>query len=174
MKRLSHIRPGYDCTRHPCGRGNCGKTAGGNHGIHGDEWCYFIVDGDAALGLIVYTSDYPASVPAGVYRHEKHSRGSDLSLHVSFPTEREQIAHGSTGNECDLLSTGRCFVVYSGCLVADEFFEKHGHDSFEQPESFWLALETRFIELAKEYRAQRVDTKYERCAHCDGTGTVRK
>ena len=175
MKRSSRRIPGHDCVRHPCGKNGCGTSS--SHGIHNEEWEYLIKDaeGEVALSLYVGSGLYPESVP----KQDEPNKPCAyvISLHVGFPITRDQVA-GRLENttSCDHVRSGRCCqgTEWHGYRFASDFSEKHfvHHAGFEQPESFWKALEAQFTEWSTEAYAQRADTKYTRCMHCDGTGTV--
>jgi hypothetical protein len=185
IKRTSRRIPGYDCTRHPCGKNRCGTNQGSNHGIHNEEWEYVISNGEVSLSLHVSSGIYPDSVPK---QHDADKPcGSVISLHVGFPLSPGQVAGRLEDNaqSCDFVSSGHCYqgIQWCGYVVAREFTNQHfvrrdpSHVSladFEQPKSFWKALEAQFHKWATEAYAQRADTKYVRCMHCDGTGTVAK
>lgn len=168
MRRFSHLRPGYDCIRTPCGVNGCGTNPGACHGIHGDEWIYVVSDGVVALSLTVYSSDFPATVP----KDDRGPMGADLTVHATFPTRIEDVREQSTGESCEYVTAGRCFTAGSWCTRAAAFFTRSGAVyGFTQPEAFWLALEAEWAELAKPAYLERKDG-HMRCPHCDGGGTV--
>lgn len=170
MKRLFNRVPGYDCIRKPCGVNGCGTHRGSCHGIHNEVWRYVVIDGDIALALMVGSGVYPETVPEE-HRHDPDKPSGDyLFLHIGFPTKREQLLPGAAApEECEYV--GKCYAGEAGS--AARFVEAHFvGKTFEQPESFWLALEGRCDGLAREARKNRVDTAYQRCPHCDGIGTV--
>lgn len=179
MIRASHKIPGYDCIRHPCGKRGCGTHPGSSHGLHNEEWVYVVKDGDVALALTVGSRVYPESVPEREEWAREGPQGNDLTLHVGFPVDRDEIAgRGDNKAKCELVAGGLCYQSgrWSSSLAARDFVEHHFviGAGFDQPEFFWRALEVRCAEMGKRARMERVDTKYERCAHCDGTGTVRR
>ena len=166
MTRYTDKRPGFRCPQdHP----QCvGKHPGQQHGRHDDEWLYTVSDGEVALTLTVYSNEYRGEPYPG--NEERKIRGADLSAHVGWPTEAEAIRNGFEGQKCEYLTGGRCWSDFSSGLQAGEFFDNCGEPTFEQPERFWLALESRLVSVATAARAERPTCV--RCAHCDGTGVV--
>lgn len=174
IERITQVFPGYDHLRNPCGKNGCGKNAGSNHGIHCDEW-YFILKAEDIVGVfVVFTRTFPASVPRDAYLESRKSSSSGFELHKSWPTDREKVREGIPGNECKHLTPSRCFVEHSSLGYADEIWKRLGSDVGidAQSEVFWLELEAWFTRWVGEVRAERADTKYRRCQHCDGLGTV--
>lgn len=170
MNRKAIVIPGYNCIDKPCGKNGCGERPGASHGQHCDEWLFVVSDevGDVALALTVGAGNFPRGP-------RQDPEGYDLSLHVAWPTDRLQIRDSTQPNKNCTLVTGGCFVPYSTALGADEFVAHLvASANTDQSDSFWLPLEDRFAQLAKEYRAQRVDLDWQRCPHCDATGTVRR
>lgn len=155
IKRHSERVPGYDCIRNPCGRGNCGKTPGGSHGIHCDDWIYVVSDGDLALSLTVFSGIFPYSVPEDTVANLRsiYPMGADLSLHVGFVVPGNDWGDDD-GQECPWVAGGRCYhgAYYSTALGARGFWNEHaGRDcGFVQPESFWMAMERAFREKSAE------------------------
>lgn len=174
MRREFHRTPGYDCIRTPCGKNGCGTRPGSGHGIHNDVWTYVVIDGDVALSLDVGSGIYPATVPQHI-RDEGKIQGYAFHLHVAFPTKREQLLAGYEPEPEPCKFVGLCWGDRSWFGAASDFVQTHFvGETAEQPESFWKALEDQCAEWAKSERANRVDTRYERCMHCDGLGTVTK
>lgn len=174
MKHFSATIPGYDCVRFPCGKDNCGKTTGGNHGISPEDWIYAVSDGVVALSLRVMSDIFPPSAPPRPSGLPKLPRGIILHVHASFPTELVAIRVGTKPQECEYMDAGSCFGSEGYGLAADKLFAEVGGPRFDQPESFWLGLERAWHEFAKPAYDERVDDKFERCNHCDGVGTVAK
>lgn len=184
MKRDTKVRPGHDCIYAPCRFERPCKPppSGSNHGISDDDWIYSVVsdDGLTALTLLVGSEIFPSSIPAAHFRNYplKGPHGTFWTLHVAFPVDRENIRDGRWGQECDLLQGGRCADGGVFYLACDEFYKEHGNPvakkSEEQSEAFWRALEAKHDEWAKDAHEKRADTKWERCNHCDGLGTVAK
>jgi hypothetical protein len=167
--RKTIVIPGYDCISKPCGRNGCGERPGANHGQHCDQWIFLVSDeaGDVVLSLRVSAGNFPRGPVRPPASH-------DITLHVGWPTNRDQVRDSSEACPCKWVTSGKCFCPYDSPSDAHQF-EQHldlkcSHDN--QPESFWLALEERFTSLAKTYRALRADTQWKKCEHCDATGTV--
>lgn len=178
MKRFSTTIPGRDCMRFPCGKGGCGTSAGGNHGVCDDTWIYAVSDGEVALSLRVASAIYPESVPRDRYIEQMKPHGIMMHVHAAFPVERESIRARARGQACEYVDDGLCFAVGDGYGLAakklynDLVFTLGGTNAFEQPETFWIGLERAWKEFAEPAYAQRVDDKFERCNHCDGRGIV--
>ncbi len=170
--RNTHRRDGYDCIRNPCGKNGCGTNPGANHGIHCDEWRYTVIDGDVAVSLLAYSNVFPPSVPASVSFRDGKPYCADLSIHTAFPLERGEVRDPSQASKCEYVTGGRCFNSSSG--TAAEVFAPLLEKQLEQPEAFWRALEDELVRRAKSARAERADTRFERCARCDGIGTIAK
>lgn len=193
--------PGYDCERGPCPAKDCPgyghpKRPGGGHGIHGEEWAFAVVSADrlVAISLLVFTDIYPPTVsPAQTGRFEisaytgriktlKELRyGADLTIHVGFPTQPEDMADlpadWSPGYgepyACRLVQSSMCDRGRSTALGARDFFNAQGDPAkFEQPSSFWLAL-TEYLSVREaDIREARVDKKFHCCTSCSGKGFV--
>jgi hypothetical protein len=174
VERISFRVPGYDCIRHPCGRGSCGTTPGGNHGIHGEEWAYAVTDGEATLFLTVFTNKMPASVPTRTLSSvlSRQPYGADLSTCVPWPVSEEHVREGGEGRACEWSRTGRCWTEESSSFQAHEFWENHttAPEAFEQGECFWEALEARWEEIKEQVAKDRVFVV--QCSECEGTGLV--
>lgn len=148
--RRQRRRHGHDCiwdrcklTDFPCelepprDRNRIGPR---NHGISGERWEYVVSNEKAALRLVVSTDIMPPTVP-GSHMASTHARplkerrqGAYLSLH--------RVPDNGNGEACDLLPNGRCIPEDLGALYVDRFFKEHGDPSeFDQPESFWNAME---------------------------------
>jgi hypothetical protein len=171
MKRIFRETEGYDCINNPCHKNGCGTKIGAGHGRACGRWLYAVAETDIALVLTVRSGIFPPSARLHVEPHEP-PEGTDLSTHAAWPVERENVQNGTRGEECCFLADGRCFIVQTTALGAMEFFKEHGRLQREQSDGFWLALEDRFVLEAKEARLARADTKWARCLHCDGLGTV--
>ena len=166
MNRHQYTTPGHDCIANPCGRNGCGTRPGSGHGRGSEIWWYVVGYGsDAALVLKVNANSYPN----GYVYPDGRPEGWDLSLHVSYRTDREQVRTDSEPAACTNVAVGRCYIPYSVASFAHEFFDAHGRASGpDQPESFWEAMEAHYRVVVAKY--PRID--YVRCSHCDGTGTV--
>lgn len=178
FERLSRRNPGYDCCVRPCGKNGCGTRPGSSHGRHPEEWIYVLKGRELGLSLLIFTNIWPEFTPQFIKDEDRPPRGADLSLHVGFPIDREQLAaRGEHPRDCTWVGVGKCWQgsTWSTSLGADEFVREHFviADGFEQREPFWQQLERYYFDRAAEALRERVDTTYERCARCDGTGTVR-
>lgn len=181
MKRSIETVPGWDCIRAPCGRNGCGVHPGSNHGIHNDEWVYIVSEGDFALVLSVYSRIYPATVPEDVVQRAKERDGliaSDLTMHVGFRYDREQVMSDYRGRACAYVAGGRCYggsSEFTSVSQADALARAH-HDRVnrEQGEAFWQALEAKLREWRDSTPLERADARWQRCVHCDATGTILK
>lgn len=176
MKRTFERVPGYDCIANPCGKDGCGTRPGASHGRHCEEWIYVVQDGDVALSLTVFSGAYPNG-------DTTEPTGTDMTLHVGFPIDRDQIAGRPDAieniHDCRFVSGGKCYQggFFSGSLVASEFVKAQFDKSAApdaQSDGFWIALENRCADWQKDARGRRADTAYAKCVHCDGIGTVRK
>lgn len=144
MKRVSRKEPGYDCVRHPCGKYGCGTSPGSSHGIACETWHYAVVDERTALTLQVMSGVFPDSVPDDVGMLE-YPMPTYIHLHASFPAANDPVEQ-----ECEFL--GQCRIAAWGIGSAAELWDQAADKDrgFEQPESFWLALEERCRELTAE------------------------
>jgi hypothetical protein len=171
MKRHQYKVEGYDC------RASCSHRVKGEHGICSEKWNYVLTrdDGDVAITLMVSSGIYPATVTD--CGQEPH--GSDLTLHIGWPTTRGELRRGdAAGSECTAVKRGRCFdaeMTFTTAIGADDFCKTHfvNGAGYEQPERFWKALEDKLVEWSKSVPPD-IGKTYERCMHCDGTGTVRR
>jgi hypothetical protein len=164
VRRVVKTVAGWACITNPCGKDGCGQTPEGGHGVGCPVWHFVVADDDVALVL---------QVGSGVYPHMSEAPSArDMSLHTAWSIDREDIRFGVRGVECPYVKGGRCFTPYS--VVGTAFWARHGvaEAQSEQSAPFWLALEEELRELAAIYRPRRVDLTYERCACCDGMGTV--
>jgi hypothetical protein len=143
VKRFSQVVPGYDCIRYPCGRNGRRKPAGASHGVHCDEYQYTVSDGRLALSIVVYSGKYPSSVPPDNRLDHLFPNGAGLRLHVGYPN-----VESDGENDCEYVNGGKC---YCNSIVSftksDEFVRSHfrAESGFNQPESFWNALEDEFV-----------------------------
>lgn len=129
-RRISDSEPGFNCG--PGGR-DCQHGVKGNHGISGGRWRYAVVEGEQrAVSLSVLAVDYPPEVDRSRFSERmRHPMGEAMCFHEA----------DANGKPCDLLPGGKC-AGDCGYLQAGEFWnEHHVGEQFEQPESFWLALE---------------------------------
>ncbi len=135
MKRVTRIDPGYNCGT---GGKDCQHEKRGDHGISSDSWYYAVTDETRAVSLLVFSGDYPPSVERATLPAKLQKPwGAYLHFHV---------ADSTNGEPCDLVSCGKCKMGVS-CLEADECWEEHHvGEQREQPESFWVALESRLPE----------------------------
>lgn len=136
MKRTSEKRPGFNCG--PGGR-DCQHETKGDHGISGGVWRYGVVseDGQHGVTLTVLATEYPPSVDQRRFSDfMRHPQGEAICYH-----------HASeTAEPCDLLPGGKCTGDCS-YLDGGRFWDDHHQgEQFEQPESFWIALEARLPE----------------------------
>ncbi len=179
MDRRSTKTAGRDCISVP---DSCPHTpkCGGKYGRAGERWLYVTVanDGLTALSLAIATDILPVTSP---YVDQEASRkplaerrtGSDLSLHAVFPIDNEILRRGAPGAVCEFLVGGRCHVGYTSALDADRFFRAYGDPTqFEQPESFWQALELTHLMRDTEARSRRLDTTHTQCPTCGGHGVI--
>jgi hypothetical protein len=153
LKRIALLVPGWDCIRHPCGRNKCGEEPGANHGIHCDEWNYGFSDGEIAITLQVFTTQYPASVPPSLRALSQGYRAVVLGAHTAFSigTDDEEEPR-----PCQYVDTGRCFGNIS-FGQADPLYQSFNPlKTFEQPEEFWRAFQGYFEQRAAQLRQQRV------------------
>lgn len=161
-RRVAVVAPGFD-----------DRSKGPSYGIGAEKWGYVVSDGECALALDVSSGMYPASV---THVNPRPSDGHDLSLHVPWPAgsdAEDEIRLGRMGHECRLIEMGRCWLAYSSALGATAFWKLHGVDSFEQPESFWIAMRDKAATLIADARAKHEQMKHlARCPHCAGRGVI--
>ena len=184
LTRFFTLTPGYDCIRQPCGKNGCGSSPGSSHGISSDKWRYAIGDGLVAVSLLVFSGNFPATVPRSRYIDGQVARGVQVDVHTAFPTKRNILrragAAAEAGSDCEYVESRRCFGFgcdgeHSTVSFAETFFASHGHGAHdEQPESFWQAFAGLWDRLAGRAYAARVDDKFEQCPRCAGAGTVAK
>lgn len=170
MERISHRESGYDC------RVECKHDRKGDHGIHGGRYLWSVRDGDVAVVLAVFAADYPETVEQrSRFRREKGLLGS-VFVHATFPTERSDLLKPPHPN-CDFLGGQACWEIWDSTLATDDFkpvvaFHSEGGPLFDQPETFWQALEAWLTERAPGFRESRIDTKWKLCPCCKGEQTV--
>lgn len=179
MRRITKIKPGFDCTKGKCEvegvtperKRRCETTDGGNHGASGDEWYFVVTDDEFALSLSVLTSSYRGDrdhfrFPA------RRVRGAYLSGHAIWPQQEEEVRSGRP-NDCEWMASEKCYESGSSYRAADTFFTEHGdQDRQEQPETFWAAMEAEHAERKQRAIANRVDLAWRRCEARDGRGIV--
>lgn len=128
--RTSHREPGYDC------RVACEHEPKGEHGISGGDWWYAVSEGDRAVTLHVLGNEYPASVERPLPPILAGGLAT-LSWHEPDPD----------GRECQFI--GQKCKSDSSSIEGQRFWKEHACAAqFEQPESFWLALEEELREYA--------------------------
>lgn len=140
MERVAFKRSGYDCKYSPCEH-----TPKGDHGIHGEEWWYVVKDGDRAVSCFVMTHRFPPTVPSRVLAGEPNRPGS-----VGFHRAWSESEYDYEVKGCEWIDGGGCYSSTSYCL-ADEVFALGNADTFEQPEDFWLCLESLLPERTTPY-----------------------
>jgi hypothetical protein len=153
MERISEKQPGYDCIFAKCVHdppcqteppGSARAADGKNHGIHAEEWHYTVMDDTVALRIKVFTDIYPETVPESNLTYLR-DRPLNRRRHGAFMNLHHKATNGS-GEECDLL--GRCTCEDLGSMFPERFFNAHGDPAqFEQPDSFWEALEAELERL---------------------------
>ncbi len=133
MRRVTSTSPGYNSG--PGGK-DCQHEPKGNHGISGGTWRYAVVEETRAVSLSVLAVDYPPNVDR-----------SRLPVFMRRPQGEAICWHEASGDKpCDLLPGGKCNGECS-YLAGGEFWDEHHvGEQFEQPESFWIALESRLPE----------------------------
>ena len=168
MKREQKKVPGYDCGWHG---EKCQHDTKGEHGISGGYYLYLIVadEGDLALVFTVHAAEYPATVEEP--RRSRLLGGLPLCfwhLHATFPFDMSQI--GTKPSPCDVLPSGACYGDGGHYSGPEKILVQHGTPGvFDQPESFWHALETLFADVAPGIRAGRADHLWRVCPACGGT-----
>lgn len=126
VRRGSRRDPGYDC------RVTCEHEEKGDHGISGGVWWYWVSDGERAVSLMVLTNDYPPSVERPLPLALVEMCEGVLGYHTADPE----------GRECSMLADGARCRSDESYIGGQSFWKKHGSPAqFEQPESFWAALE---------------------------------
>ncbi len=173
MRRRAIRKDGYDHVLLPC------KPDGCDHGRCGEHWHYHVVadDGRTGLALEVMTDRMPVAILARPELHERWPRayigrmkrgvGGMLVLHV-----RELEPNADTVEKCEVLGSGPCHGEVCTYIGADELWEQHAvremprtpdpqvelgctPDFFEQPDSFWVALEAVFARYDADERLRR-------------------
>lgn len=167
LRRTWFKTEGWDC------RAECKHTPNGDHGIHCEEWIYVVhaEDNRTALSLTVNTGKYPASVQ----QSNKAPWGTDVTLHASFPAEKESLHDEWRGMACSFVDPPYCETHATSCLKADELWKRFGNNAqIEQSEQFWAALEALFWAWNDKARTTWHELqKWQRCSHCDGQGIVK-
>ncbi len=163
LARFARVEPGHDCYHFPCGKGDCGRTPGGNHGVRDDCWHFAVSDGAVALSFWVFSGIYPDTVE-GRQSHNLQRAGI-MHVHRSLPFDEEQVRSGYDGAPCDYLPGG-CFANDGTALGARDFLAELGA-RFWEPEKFWQALEVEWDSLQKP-----PPLSVKRCSRCDGAGLV--
>lgn len=154
-RRATQIIPSYD------------HRAEGK-GIHCAEWWYTVSDGECALVLQVFSNRYDHRE-----RDERPAWGTDLTLHIPWPTDIASIRNGYAGTNCEYVEGGQCWLAFRECLGADDLFKAHGVDALEQPETFWDALRAKAVEWIAEAKAKRARLEHvARCPTCAGRGVT--
>lgn len=175
-----YVRPGYDC-REKCEHGKTGSD--GQHGIHGDEWCYILRHERASLVLRLGTAFLRGAVVALLAKsmdHHSSLSGSDLTLHTEFVTDVEDIRTPPEPDDCPYTISGKCMACpRSTALGADDLLEKANpsstHDIVRVGELVWPHMikwfDAWYTDVLKEAaQAERV----VQCPHCKGTGLVER
>lgn len=157
MIRRSERVPGYDCRMGYCPHEpKCDPSKGGRHG---EEWHYVIAadDGLSAVTLRVFTHIAPH--PALPY-HEPPPKGvspAELAYHAAYVHEDPLGRLEHPIRDCEYVAGGRCLPLDDSTLPARELWDRHGDArGFEQSESFWRALEDKFVERDVQHRADLV------------------
>lgn len=146
MRRVSRTRPGYSCG--PAGR-DCQHEHKGDHGINGGTWYYAVVsdDGLRAVSLSVLAADYPPEVDRSRFSERmKHPMGEAICFHEAK----------ADGRDCDVLPGGKCDGDCSWLQAGELWDGHHVGEQFEQPDSFWCALEARLPDPVGEVIAKGV------------------
>lgn len=179
MRRESWVDPGFDCRG-----GKCLHEVKGEHGQHGDEWWYALVDESSgcAVSLGVFTELMPDPAERvkfiEIMSNRKnpsifdYRRGYSFCLHTPFPVDEGDIHSEKAGRQdCRLVKP--CFGQSDLYQVAEELWRRAGSpQQFEQPDSFWAELEQWFRERLPDLLAKRGATV--RCLHCGGTGLIQR
>lgn len=178
IRRVSRVREGYDCRSGVCERPKVHRpsphgTGCGGYGIRNDDWWYAVAD-DArgvALSLLVYSENVRG-------KEQAHKRGylmvAGLAVHPAYPTDRESVRRGTTPSDCEFLSAGKCFSFSPDDISTEKALQALLIEDFKQTDQFWAEFERCFEKAAKEAEAERADTRWQRCQHCDATGLLRK
>lgn len=139
-RRGRQLVAGYDCG--PDGR-DCKHEPKGNHGQHCDDWIFVIAAPGFAVSLEVFSGEYPRG-PLGV---PEMDRPLAASVVKHSPSQLYDFAPDPSAKHCGFID-GPCWSD-AGSLMARDFYELHGHGTFDETESFWLALEGLFSEIAR-------------------------
>lgn len=140
VRRVSKKRPGYNCGP---GGSKCQHAKKGDHGIAGDEWLYSVTDADGrrAVTLQVFSSDYPPDVDRTRFSERmRKPMGACLFFHEAASADMRQA------QPCDLLPCGYCTGNVSYLQAQALWDDHHVGEQFEQPDSFWIALEAQLPE----------------------------
>jgi hypothetical protein len=169
--RETRVFPGWHCRKGaPCSPTCRGE---GDHGIHTGTWLYVVkgARGDEVLTLSVSSGIYPSSA----MQPDQLPEGTDLTLHVTYPTSLAQMLDGALA--CAVVRGGHCHTWSSSVLAAREFWEKYGTGARTiggVSEEFWLQLEAIFQEKRQAAREARCDLTHDKCPICGGTGIRRR
>lgn len=182
MTHAIKTHDGHDCIDEPCRHDPPPRERGG-HGRHGDQWWYVVADddGQAATVLQVGTMLLRGECPArpgwdDPVLRARYPRGSDVCLHVAFPTTEGQLrgAEPPDKDACEFLGGRPCYVQYASGLAAGALYAPHRAPMTEpgQTEAFWKDLDAHHRKLRVRAEAERDALTLERCAACGGRGLV--
>jgi len=130
-QRITQKEPGYDC------RAQCQHKKKGDHGIMSDTWWYCVRDGDRAVSLSVYSSDYPATV-------DRSSLFGSLLCNRPVAITVHRKSSSGTDKACNWLDGQPCEPAMFSLIWADQHFKRffQHRDAYVQGEDFWKKLES--------------------------------
>lgn len=140
LTRVMRLREGRDCVRKPCGVNGCGQHPKSSHGVRCDEWIYTVHDEQLALTLVVFSGDFPATVPAADRRIFTYPKPGHMVLCEQVDEKEEFL-----WQEC--LYLGKCQMLSDWSLYARTVWEAcQGGASYVQEDAFWHAFEQEFLD----------------------------
>lgn len=170
MKRHSYIVPGYDC-RGICTKPEEHKDWGRHDGQDIDRWYYWVSDGECGIELCVRTGLRDGELVLRVFEQPK---GQDFFEHYPFPLTKEQLRDQEEGTlGCMIIGENKpCYMSGPYYNAAEVFFGVYGKPTFEQEESFWLALEAYAQEQFLSMKRTAFGRTHKLCPACEGQGVV--
>jgi hypothetical protein len=177
MKRQSYLERGWDCfevctdPRHKDTYGRPYRSRSQNHGRRSDEWVYAVTEDGCTMELEVAANEATAPFPGSSFRWEGPPRANCFTGHYPFPVSEEQARDMIPASRECKYTGGVCYMTDRAYNPADLFFKQYGVPRFEQPETFWLALEQI---VARVWFADARELALQQCPTCKGKGVVPK
>jgi hypothetical protein len=172
--------PGYDC------RIKCEHEPKGDHGQHGDELLLAVRQGEIAVGLTVFTFVRDRAVTY----HQSDGRittGANLSVHVPWPFNEDQIRERAEGEpHCELIKPP-CFSTCLSCCRAEQIWTLAEEEAIRAAlfgdaversvllldTGIWNRLKSEAVEMEKWALDERAGLRCL-CPTCNGEGLIRR